>query len=447
MAAPDLTRRMTCFVQKTGTDDPSYNAVGSPYSRLTIAAALADLAANYIEPASSTNFHIVAVGPGVFVEAATALPPWTFIVGSCDGENNENTEIQLTGNLTLSGAWSANATARGGVGEVRIRASSGTPIIDFTMPAPVSGNPSRTIETWNTRHNLTQELFEATSTADVRRRTNTIQDGTNTDLISDTGGTSQTHGFNLAAASWLVTDKASFAMVASYQGIVMTNAAATFTVRSLAAAGCAMRLVLSSLRAILLTQTAPGVLAFAADDISMPVRASVTFGGTATLAANVSYLNDAQGVGYTPAVPANWPAGTVNVQQALDASASGMAGHAGNGTLAATNNAGNTTITPTKATWTQQMTFTGAAGTRIMILDVATPPIAGDTIDLFISKTDGGGIVVTVRNAAAGGTLLATFADGTGVATARGQFVYGTIATGYAANAWVAQAFQTPATT
>jgi hypothetical protein len=117
-----------------------------------------------------------------------------------------------------------------------------------------------------------------------------------------------------------------------------------------------------------------------------------------------------------------------------------------NGTAQTTNAAGNTTVTPAAHYWTEKILFTGSAGTQIVILSTAAPPVAGDVISLFIQKTDGGGIVVEVTNATSGGTLLATFADGTGNNTARFDFVYGTIATGYAANAWVAQSYQIPAT-
>src|SRR4051812_43005173 len=100
MAAPDLTQRETVFVQKEGTDDAGANAVGAPQSRLTIAAALADLAANY-RAATSTFFHVVAVGPGTFIEAGIVLPPWTFINGSCDGEGQPTTIVLLTADITL----------------------------------------------------------------------------------------------------------------------------------------------------------------------------------------------------------------------------------------------------------------------------------------------------------------------------------------------------------
>lgn len=444
MAAPDLTQKMTVFVQKEGTDDVGANFPGRPYSRLTIDRALLDLADTSRYPAaSSTYFHIVAIGPGTFV-LDQLPPPWTFFNGSCDGEGQPTTILLVSADLTLPTSWNT-AAARGGLANVTIQVAIGTPALDCTLPVPLAGNPIRVWEMFNVHHNLPTERFEATSTADVWVRELCRQFGTSADTLTQVGGTSRFNN-NWSAAKLTIVDKASFAAVGNWDGVIISSATSSVTANSIALAGTTLRLTNSSVRSLVISETAPGTVAVSADTASLPVRSAVTYTGLAS-DTNLTWLSDAAGVGYTPTTPANWPAGTNTVQKALDALGSGSAGHDGNGTLAATNNAGNTTITPAKATWTQQMMFTGAAGTRIMILDVATPPIAGDTIDLFISKTDGGGIVVTVRNATAGGTLLATFGDGTGVTTARGQFVYGTIATGYAANAWVAQAFQIPATT
>lgn len=281
-------------VNKVGTDDAGYNPVGNPWSHLTIVSALADLAANY-PVASASNPHVVAVGPGVFVSAAIAIPPWTYICGSCDGQGNPDTEIQLTGNITAASGWSANTTARGGIGGVTIRASSGTPVIDFTMPAPVAGNPSRTLQVWDMRHNLTQEIFEATSTADAWERTNTIQDGVNTDVITQTGGSSRLNGFNLCAAIITIKDKTSFAAAGVWQGVVNTAVGSGLVANSIAAAGCTLRLTLSSLRALTLAETAPGVIAVAADAPSIPLVGSITFSGTA-IDADLTRLTDANAV-------------------------------------------------------------------------------------------------------------------------------------------------------
>lgn len=81
------------------------------------------------------------------------------------------------------------------------------------------------------------------------------------------------------------------------------------------------------------------------------------------------------------------------------------AGGASNAYAAATNNTGNTTVTPTQSNQTSRITFTGAARSSIIILDVAGRS-AGDKIfmDLILPAT--ANIVISVRNATSGGTLL-----------------------------------------
>ncbi len=444
MAAPDLTQKLSVFVQKEGTDDAGYNTVGHPYSRLTIDRALLDLADTSRYPAASATYpHIVAIGPGTFV-LDQLPPPFTFFNGSCDGEGQPTTILLVSADLTLPTAWNVNATKRGGLANVTLQVASGAPALDLTMPVPLAGNPSRTFEMFNVHHNLPTERFEATSTADVWVRELCRQSGVNTDTLTQTGGTSRFNS-NWSNARATIVDKVGFAAAGNWDGFIVSATGASVTANSIALAGTTLRLTNSSVRSLVISETAPGVVAVSADTASIPIRSLVSYTGLAS-AANLTLLSDAAGTAYTPTTPANWSPVPTTVQEAIDELSSGTAGHAGNGTLAATNNAGNTTITPTKATWTQQMTYTGAAGTRIMILDAASA-VEGDTIDLFGAKTDGAGVIVEVRNATAGGTLLATYPDGLGVATFRGQFVYGTIATGYAANAWVAQSFQIPATT
>jgi len=77
----------------------------------------------------------------------------------------------------------------------------------------------------------------------------------------------------------------------------------------------------------------------------------------------------------------------------------------GNAFSSSTNNTGNTTITPTKPNQTYALTFTGAAGNRIIILDVAGRT-SGDKIFLDLVFPATSGLVISVRNATSGGTLL-----------------------------------------
>lgn len=416
MAAPVLANRSVCFVNKVGTDDAGYNAVGAPQPRLTIAAALADLAANY-PAASATNPHVVAIGPGVFTEAGFALPPHTWIAGAMDGNGMSSTVLQISSDITLGAGWSINTTAQGGFGQLVIRAASGTPALDLTMPTPLAGNPSRLVELQNIVTDLELINFEATGSGDALRVDNVVQDGSLADDITILGG--------IVALNQLQT-------------------AAEVELESGAVRALASRITASQIPQITVTKGV-AACAVAFDAVSWPLIADVTL----TNAPALTRLSDANAEGYTPAVPGDWSTIPTTVQGALDElAASGGGGGGGSvGALAVTNNAGNTTITPTAKVWTQYMTFTGAAGTRIMILSVATPPVLGDRIKLFMTRADGGGIIVTARNATAGGTLLGTFADGTGSDTACFEFVYGTIAGGFAADAWLPINYAIPATT
>ncbi len=72
-----------------------------------------------------------------------------------------------------------------------------------------------------------------------------------------------------------------------------------------------------------------------------------------------------------------------------------------------TNTTGNQTITPTAANYYVPLTIGGAARTTNII--AAGSPAEGDMIDFTITLPATAGIVLNIRNATAGGTLLDTF--------------------------------------
>lgn len=80
-------------------------------------------------------------------------------------------------------------------------------------------------------------------------------------------------------------------------------------------------------------------------------------------------------------------------------------GGGGNAYATATNASGNTTLTPTQPVQTTKLTFSGSAGNRIIILATAGRT-AGDKLFLDVVLPATSGIVVSVRNATSGGTLL-----------------------------------------
>lgn len=419
MAAPDLTKRATVFVQKVGTDDAGYNIVGHPESRLTIAQALADLAAGY-DAATVAEVRTISIGPGTYVTPAFALPPNVFIEADPDNEGGSNGEvvISLEGNITLAAAWSANAAAIGGFRGLTIRQSS-SQNIDLTMPAPVAGNPARRIAIEDVRTDSDSIVWLATSTADALDVNDLVQDGTSADAITIGGGAVMVDGL-LSAAVVDYTDATGIALAAQIYGQRITSAAGGVRFTT-AADGLVARMGNCDNRALTLNETGIGTVTVYADATSIPLVGFITFSGTAT---NADLIRTTDMGGISPG------------------------GGGATGAAAFANAAGNSTITPTAQAWTAQGTFTGAGGTRVVILDVAGATLAnGNTISLFVTRADGGGIVVEVRNATVGGTLLATIPDGTGVSTAKIDLVYGTIAAGgFAANSWLAQSFQIPAT-
>lgn len=292
MAAPVLANRSVCFVNFVGTDDAGWNAVGAPQPRLTIGAALADLLANY-PAATEISPHIVAVGPGQFATAAFELPPWTFIEGSCDGQGQPSTILNLSGNITLAAAWAANATTRGGIGGVMLRAASGTPIVDLTLPVPTAGNPARTLQLTNLRHNLTSVVFQATGNGDSLELDGVIEDGLLADVMAITGGTIR---------------------------INQLQSVGTVTLASSATRALTALILASKIPAITVTKGA-AACAVQFDGISWPLRAAVTLVGGPTL----TRLSDANAEAYSPTTPGNWPVVPTTVQEALDELAGGGA--------------------------------------------------------------------------------------------------------------------------
>lgn len=288
MAAPDRTRRCSVFVNKVGTDDAGYNTVGHPESRLTIAAALADLLANYPTP-SASNPCTISVGPGYFIEILPIqIPPWVWIVGSPDADSSEPTIVELSGvDITLSSAWSANVTARGGLSNLVIRGSGLTPDIDLTMPAPSAGNPSRTVEIDGITTDLDNVVFEATSTADALRVNGLIHDGTTANDVRATGGSVRFNNCVIAAAT-TIASKAGF----SVSSLLTSSRFATLAMNQVTAA-----------------------FSVSADVLSLATVGTLTTSGTVA----ITRITDANGLGYTPAVSGNWPVGTDTVQKALDA--------------------------------------------------------------------------------------------------------------------------------
>lgn len=398
MAAPDLTKRSAAFVAKWGTNDPGYNAVGAPMAFLTIAAALADLAANY-PTASATNPLVVSIEPGTFTTPAFALPPFTFVVGNPDGPTDPTSGVivSLTGNITLAAGWSVNQTAFGGFLNLTFRQTS-SQNLDFTMPAPSAGNPSRRVTFNSCRTDSDNFIWAATGTGDILSAAGSVHDGNSGDLVSITSGTVLLDNFR-SAAPVAFASSTTVALSAQIYGLFIsatpsaTTPGLTFTSDATALLA---RMGACDNRALTLNRAGAGALDVYADAVSIPLVANITYAGTATTA-NLHRTTDGGGIG----------PGVLPTAYAASANATG-----------------NTTLTTTANIYSTLMTVTTNDGrTSVAILAIPASVSAGDCILINFLSTGLTTPVIQVRNATAGGALLYSYlcADGeNGFA----QFVY-----------------------
>ncbi len=286
MPPPDLTQRTTVFIGKIGTDDAGYNVVGAPQPRLTIAQALADLASGY-NAATPAAVKTIALEPGTYTTPGFAFPPNVFIEADPDAQGGSNAQviISLTGNVTLSSGWAANTAAVGGFRGVTIRQTT-SQNLDFTMPVPSAGNPTRRVTLEDVRTDVDNFIFEATGTGDRLSLKEVIQDGTSSQLIQFSGGTQTIN--NLQSQAPITFDDVG-GIAASIQGygifVTATPSATTPGVTfNSNVGGVLARLGGSDIRALTLNRGGAGALTVYADAISIPLTANVTYAGTASTA-------------------------------------------------------------------------------------------------------------------------------------------------------------------
>lgn len=87
---------------------------------------------------------------------------------------------------------------------------------------------------------------------------------------------------------------------------------------------------------------------------------------------------------------------------------------AGNGLAVESNSAGNTTLTPSSRQNAAVITFTGSAGTRILVVETDNL-IEGDLLDVRLNLPATASVVVEIRQGTTGGTLLYSITtDGSG---------------------------------
>lgn len=269
-------------------------------ARLTIAAALADLAANY-PTASATNPHVIALEPGTYTTPAFALPPFTFIVGDPDGPTDPTaaTVISLTGNVTLASGWATNQTAFGGFVNVNLQQLTAANV-DLTLPAPAAGNPARTIYLYGVRTNSDSLSYEATSTNDALYVRDLIHDGNAADAIEFSAGAISVKSI-MSAAPILFNDTAAIAAACNIFGIytmAAPSAVAPGVTFASSTGGVAARMGACDNRALTINRGGAAAITVYADAVSIPLTANITYAGTAT-SANLVATTDSGAVAPT----------------------------------------------------------------------------------------------------------------------------------------------------
>jgi len=117
MSFPATSQTQTVWVRKDGNDATGDGSVLTPY--LTVAKAL-----SVITDAAGTKYYIVAVGPGRFDEAAIALKPNVWIVGS-GGSAGGATRLTAAGNFITAHPDFALANGRAGLANLYLSGSTG----------------------------------------------------------------------------------------------------------------------------------------------------------------------------------------------------------------------------------------------------------------------------------------------------------------------------------
>jgi len=282
----------TIYVEKAGSDVTGDGTPNNPY--LTVTFGLST-----ITDSSPTKRYGVLVGPGRFDEGAIPIPGNTFIVGT----GVLLTRISSTA-WTLGGTgWNSGANSDDRSGFENLTVAGNPAVFDFTtvgLPLGDRAGKFYIYECW-----LNPDIT-FTGNSDINQVI--VQDsrffGTlfPTDLYfecdwcncQDITGSSTNPG-NLGAALVMYSSVANNLSMTAGAGIPYPGQAmASSLVGTLDLSGA--------------TASMSATCNF------FPLTSQITLTGGAT----ISYVNDAGGAGYTPAVPANWITVPVSVQQALD---------------------------------------------------------------------------------------------------------------------------------
>ena len=286
---PTVTQMI--YVEKGGSDVTGDGTIGNPF--LTVTHAMST-----ITDSSPIKRYGIIVGVGRFDEGALTITANVFIVG----QGPQLTRLSTTG-ITLGNGWSAgfNSDDRSGFDNLTV---AGSPIvIDFTSVGLPQGDQSGKFyiyESW-INPNITFTGNYAINQAIMQNSrffgTVTVNDmyfegdWSNFQAVVGNG----TNPANQNSSINLLNSTTSGLTITTIVGVPFPgNGFGSSNIGSLNANGI-------------------GAVITGSVDF-FPIRSLITLAGGATIA----YLNDANGLGYTPRTPSNWNPVPVSVQQALD---------------------------------------------------------------------------------------------------------------------------------
>ena len=286
---PTVTQMI--YVEKGGSDVTGDGTIGNPF--LTVTHAMST-----ITDSSPTKRYGIIVGVGRFDEAALTITANVFIVG----QGPLLTRISTTG-LTLGNGWNPgfNSDDRSGFENLTI---AGSPIvIDFTsvgLPQGAQSGKFYIYESWinpaitfTGNYSINQAIVQNSRFFDTVTVNDLFFEGDWSNFQAVVGN--GTNPANQNSSINFFNSTTTGLTITTIAGVPFPgNGFGSSNIGSLNANGA-------------------GAIITGSVDF-FPIRSLITLTGGATIA----YLNDANGLGYTPTNPANWLVVPTNVQQALD---------------------------------------------------------------------------------------------------------------------------------
>jgi len=283
---PSPSAAFLVYVNKGGNDITGNGSILAPYQ--TIAYAMSTITF------AGIGFPVVIdVGPGVYLEPILSLKPNVFI----NGYGKQDTIIDISGAMTLEMGWDPLLMDKSGFYNIAIQ-GSGTFNIDFTAVSSAQGSLL-----------FDSCLFETLSILNITGNSGGITANqvsfVSSVLVCDVLCNDM---FIVVLNCFLTNPNFTLNNTVSLFSIINNSSIASLTITAI----MPYNLQASNSNCQLLNANGPINIQCSTD--FLPINANVTLAG----GANIIYLNDAYGLGYTPTTPGDWMAVPVNVQEALD---------------------------------------------------------------------------------------------------------------------------------